>query len=216
MGRLFIAALKICCLWLCFDSRAVFADWSCAPQEPACKSVFVVHNSWHAAIALNREDLSGEVLPELGDFPDARFVEFSWGDRDFFTDPNAGVWSALRAAFWSNGSVVHLVGFNDGVKEFYRGAETTELRLAPPAYRLLIDFISRTFARPAHVGRAQSSPGLFAYSRFYPATAQFSVLRTCNTWVAEALSAAGLPLSPGSVLTAGNLASQLAPLGKPS
>jgi uncharacterized protein (TIGR02117 family) len=214
MSRLFIAALKIVCLWLCFDSRPVFADWSCAPQEPACKQVFIVHNAWHAAIVLNKEDLSSIALPELADFPGARFLEFSWGDRDFFTDPNAGVWAALRAAFWSSGSVLHLVGFNDGVAEFYRGSETTELRLAPPAYRLLIDFLSHAFARPASAGRAQSSPGLFAYSRFYPATARFSLLRTCNTWVAEALSAAGLPVSPGGVLTAGNLASQLAPLGK--
>jgi uncharacterized protein (TIGR02117 family) len=216
MSRLFIAALKIVCLWLCFDSRPVFADWSCAPQEPACNSVFIVHNAWHAAIVLKREDLSSDALPELVDFPDAKFIEFSWGDRDFFTDPNAGVWAALRAAFWSSGSVLHLVGFNDGVAEFYRGSETTELRLAPPAYRLLIDFLSHAFARPASAGRAQSSPGLFAYSRFYPATARFSLLRTCNTWVAEALSAAGLPLSPSGVLTAGSLASQIAPLGKPN
>jgi uncharacterized protein (TIGR02117 family) len=216
MSRLFIAALEIVCLWLCFDSRPVFADWSCAPQEPACNSVFIVHNAWHAGIVLNREDLSSIALPELADFPRVRFVEFSWGDRDFFTDPSAGIWAALRAAFWSSGSVLHLVGFNDGVAEFYRGAETTELRLAPPAFRLLIDFISQTFDRAAPLGRAQSSPGLFAYSRFYPATARFSLLRTCNTWVAEALSAAGLPLSPGSVLTAANLASQLAPLGKPN
>jgi uncharacterized protein (TIGR02117 family) len=216
MGRFFIAALKICCLWLCLDSRLVLADWSCAPLEPACKSVFIVHNSWHAAIVLNREDLSSEALPELADFSGVRFVEFSWGDRDFFTDPDAGVWAALRAAFWSSGSVLHLVGFNDGVAEFYRGAETTELRLAAPAFRLLIEFISQTFDRPAPSRRAQSSPGLFAYSRFYPATTRFSLLRTCNTWIAEALSAAGLPLSPGSVLTAGSLATQLASLGKPN
>src|SRR5574341_978615 len=146
MGRLFIAALKICCLWLFLDSRMLLADWSCAPGEPACKSVFIVHNSWHAAIVLYRGDLSTEALPELVDFPGARFVEFSWGDRDFFTDPNAGVWAALRAAFWSSGSVLHLVGFDDGVAVFYRGSETTELRLATPAYRLLIEFLSQAFA----------------------------------------------------------------------
>jgi uncharacterized protein (TIGR02117 family) len=216
MRRLFIAALKICCLWLCIDVRDVFADWSCAPEDPTCKSVFIVHNTWHAAIVLNRQDLSTDALPELADFPDAKFIEFSWGDRDFFTDPNAGVWAALRAAFWSSGSVLHLVGFNDTVAQFYRGSETTVLRLAAPAYQLLIDFLSQAFARSTPLGRAKSSPGLFAYSRFYPATARFSLMRTCNTWVAEALSAAGLPVSPGGVLTAGSLASKIAPLGNPN
>jgi hypothetical protein len=46
----------------------------------------------------------------------------------------------------------------------------------------------------------------------YPATPKFSLLRTCNTWVAEALESAGVPVSPRMVNTAGNLASQLAQL----
>jgi uncharacterized protein (TIGR02117 family) len=213
VGRI-IRVLPFFCLLLCADSQAAFADWSCTPQEPGCKSVFIVHNAWHAAIVLERKDLSTDALPELADFPDAKFIEFSWGDRDFFTDPNAGVWAALRAAFWSSGSVLHLVGFNNSIAQFYRGSETTELLLAAPAYRLLIDFLSQAFARPAPLGRTQPSPGLFANSRFYPSTGRFSLSRTCNTWVAEALSAAGLPVSPGGVLTAGSLASEIAPLGK--
>ena len=171
---------------------------------------------FRSAIVLDKDDLSTDALPELADFPDAKLIEFSWGDQDFFTDPNAGVWTALRAAFWSAGSVLHLVGFNESVARFYSRAEIFELHLAPAAYRQLILYISQTFARPAPNSRAQARPGLFAYSRFYPATAKFSLLRTCNTWVAEALAAAGLPISPGSVLTAGSLASQIAPLGKPN
>jgi uncharacterized protein DUF2459 len=46
----------------------------------------------------------------------------------------------------------------------------------------------------------------------YPATPKSSLLRTCNTWVAEALESAGVAVSPRMVITVGNLASQLAPL----
>ncbi len=213
MDRRLIAALPAFFLWLWFDARAVIADWSCVPSEPECRSVFIVHNAWHAAIVLPRDHLSVEGLPELADFPNARHIEFSWGDRDFFTDPNAGVWAALRAAFWSAGSVLHLVGFNDSVAQFYRDAEISELRLAPASFRLLVGFISLTFSRPPSTGRAPASPGLFPYSRFYPAREHFSALRTCNTWVAEALAAAGVPIAPGMVLTAGSLASQIESLG---
>ena len=202
-------------LWLLVNAGTALADWVCAPNETSCKTVFVVDNSWHAAIVLSGDDLRIDALPELNDFPDAKFIEFSWGDQDYFPDPNSGIWAALRAAFWSRGSVLHLVGFNQNVSQFYGGAEIFEFRLAPAAHRQLIRFISASFARSNSHGRAQASPGLFAYSRFYPATAKFSVLRTCNTWVAEALASAGLPISPGSVLTAGSLASQLADLGKP-
>jgi len=201
-------------LWLIFSAGTASAEWVCAPSETSCKTVFVVHNSWHAAIVLSRADLGLDDLPELSDFPGAKFIEFSWGDRDFFPDPNSGIWAAMRAAFWSGGSVLHLVGFSENVRQFYRQAEIFELRLTAAAGRQLIRFISQAFARTNSNSSAQASPGLFAYSRFYPATAKFSVLRTCNTWVAEALASAGLPIFPGTVLTASSLASQLADIGK--
>ena len=209
----YVLGLGLCLL---FRASIVLAEWSCAPGEASCKTVFIVHNAWHAAIVLSKDDLSTDALPELADFADARSIEFSWGDQDYFPDPNSGVWAALRAAFWSGGSVVHLVGFNESVARFYSRAEIFELHLGQPAYRQLIFFISQTFARPDANSRGHASPGLFAYSRFYRANGKFSALRTCNTWVAEALEAAGLPISPGSVLTAGSLASQIAPLGKPN
>jgi uncharacterized protein (TIGR02117 family) len=201
-------------LWLFFSAGTARADWLCAPGEASCKTVFIVHNAWHAAIVLSRGDLGLDALPELSDFPDAKFIEFSWGDQDYFPDPNSGIWAALRAAFWSGGSVLHMVGFSENVGQFYPSAEIFDLRLAPAAQQQLIRFISQTFARANSHSRAQASPGLFAYSRFYPATGKFSVLRTCNTWVAEALASAGLPISAGTVLTAGSLASQLADMGK--
>jgi uncharacterized protein (TIGR02117 family) len=200
-------------LWLFFSAGTARADWICAAGETSCKTVFIVHNAWHAAIVLDRGDLSLDALPELSDFPDAEFIEFSWGDQDYFPDPNSGIWAALRAAFWSGGSVLHLVGFNEKVAQFYGRAKIFELRLTAAAERQLILFISQTFARTNSNSRAQARPGLFPYSRFYPATAKFSVLRTCNTWVAEALASAGLPISPGAVLTAGSLASQLVDVG---
>ena len=148
-------------------------------------------------------------MPELADFPAAQFIEFSWGDKDYFPDPQSGVFAAIKAALWSGGSVMHLVGFSGTVDNFYRGAAITELRLNPPAYSRMVDYINETFAREKSLGRARAAPGLFPDSRFYPASRSFSLLRTCNTWVAEALEQAGLPISSGLVITAGNLQSQL-------
>lgn len=104
---------------------------------------------------------------------------------------------------------MHLVGFSDAVDHFYRGATVTELRLSTTAYGRMVDYINETFAREKSLGRARAAPGLFPDSRFYPAKRSFSLLRTCNTWVAEALEQAGLPIASGFVITAGNLRSQL-------
>ncbi len=184
-------------------------EWACSPEKYLCRTVFIVHDSWHAAIVLRRDDLSTATLPELADFPDARFIEFSWGDQDYFPDPSSGFSMALKAAFWSSGSVVHLVGSNDDPRKFYPKAEVIELRLSPTAFNRLIGFLSQSFLRHDSKGRAQASPGLYGYSRFYPSNRKFSLLNTCNTWVAQTLETAGLPLSASRVVTAGQLAEQL-------
>jgi uncharacterized protein (TIGR02117 family) len=189
------------------------AHWACATEEPTCKPVFIIYDSWHAGIVLRKTDIAPHALPELVDFPEAEFIEFSWGDKDYFPDPNAGVFSAIRAAFWSSGSVLHVVGFSADVRSFYPSGELVELRLTTDAYARLLEYISHTFSRPAPGGRAQSSPGLVEYSRFYPATRKFSLLKTCNTWVAEALQSAGLPIAPGQVMTADSLGAQLTAAG---
>jgi uncharacterized protein (TIGR02117 family) len=195
-------------------SRApAMAHWACTTEEATCKPIFIVYDSWHAGIVLRKADIALHALPELVDFPDAEFIEFSWGDKDYFPDPNAGVFSAIKAAFWSSGSVLHVVGFSGAVRSFYRSGEVVELRLTTNAHDRLLEYISHTFSRPAPRDRAQPSAGLVGYSRFFPATRKFSLLKTCNTWVAEALKSAGLPVSPGQVMTADSLASQLTEVG---
>jgi uncharacterized protein (TIGR02117 family) len=203
------ASVFILCLALPLGSAYGLSEWACAPAERDCRSVFIVHDSWHAAIVLRYKDLTIETLPELDAFPGARFVEFSWGDRDYFPDPNPGISLGLKAAFWSSGSVLHVVGFTENLETFYRSGQIVELRLALPAYARLIAYLSGSFAR-AQTRSAQASPGLVANGRFYPSTHKFSLLKTCNTWVAEALQTAGLPIWPGLVMTSGQLADQIA------
>jgi uncharacterized protein (TIGR02117 family) len=185
------------------------SSWSCASTSQDCSSVFVVHDSWHSAIVLRRSDLSSQTMPELNDFPSVQWIEFSWGDRDYFPNPQAGIFAAIRAALWSGGSVVHLVGIDDSLANFYRSASRTELHLTQKAYRRLLDYLGATFLREASTDRARAAPGLFIYSRFYPARRHFGLLRTCNTWTAEALEQAGLPIASGFVISAGQLQRQL-------
>ena len=207
-------AVLLCLLLFAPQARASSIEWECAAPQPSCRSVFIVHSAWHAAIVLRKGDIPSEVVPELVDFPSAQFVEFSWGDKDYFPNPDAGVFAGLKAAFWSSGSVVHVVGLSGDWQAFYAGAAIIELRLMPAAYERLLDFVSKTFSRQAPGDRAQAYPGLFVYSYFYPATRKFSLLKTCNGWVAEALESAGLPIAPSYVITAGQLAEQIAKLNQ--
>jgi uncharacterized protein (TIGR02117 family) len=196
-------------LFLLLTASHAAGGWSCIPDDKNCRPVFIVHDSWHAAIVLRKDDLPTRAVPELADFSEARFIEFSWGDKDYFPDPNSGFSMAVRAAFWSRGSVLHLVGFEENVGTFYPGSKVVELTLSAPAYNRLVTFLSDSFSRLPEKGRATARGGLYPYSRFYPSTGKFSLMNTCNTWVADALETAGLPVSAGFVITAGQLSEQL-------
>lgn len=205
--------LLFCLLFVLADEAA--AAWNCDGNKTNCHSVFIIHDSWHAALVLRKGDIAEKSLPEVSDFPIAESIEFSWGDQDYFPDPNSGVFAALKAAFWSGGSVLHLVGFKGPPADFYPRAEITELRLSTDAFERLIAFITAEFTRADPLLPAKARQGLFAYSRFYAAKSKFSFARTCNTWVAEALNHAGLSIHPASVITASNLADQLTDLPVP-
>jgi len=177
------------------------------------RSVFVVNHGWHSAIVIKKADISGGFLPEARDFPDADYLEIGWGDWDYYQAPDPGLGLALKAAFWSSRSVLHVAGFEGGVENYFGGSETVEIVLSDEAFRLLIQFISGTFSRPDAAAPVETRPGLYPNSRFYSARGRFHLFRTCNTWVAEALRSAGLPINPTYAVTAGNLSYQVKQFG---
>jgi uncharacterized protein (TIGR02117 family) len=189
------------------------AQHSYGNDENATKKIFVVHDKWHSAVVVRTVDLSADILPELNDFPDADYLEFSWGDRDYFPHPTPGLGLTLKAAFWSSGSILHVVGFRGGPADAYPNAEIITIALPTDGFSRFMRFVSETFSRSHPGGAGEALPGLSPNARFYLAQGKFSIFRTCNTWVAEALQAADLPITPAWVITAGSLGRHARPLG---
>ena len=46
--------------------------------------IFVTSNGWHSGIVVAKADLPLDRLPETLDFPEARFLEFGWGDAVYY------------------------------------------------------------------------------------------------------------------------------------
>jgi uncharacterized protein (TIGR02117 family) len=190
-----------------------FAELPSSEAGGKTKSIFVVNYGWHSALVIKKTDISEGVMPEVKDFSDAEYLEVGWGDWDYYQASDPGLRLALKAAFWSSRSVLHVAGFKGAVENYFRGSETVEIVLGEKAHHRLIQFLSDTFSRPAGAAPLETRPGLYANSRFYPATGKFHLFRNCNTWVAEALRSAGLPISTASAFTAGNLSHQVKQLG---
>jgi uncharacterized protein (TIGR02117 family) len=207
LARMLFSVLCVLALAATSGAHSSLADAS--QSNGRTRTIFLLHNGWHAALAVRESDIVLSEFPEKRDFPGAEYFEISWGDADYFPDPNAGMLGAIKAGLWSSGSVIHIVGFVGAVEKIYRDAEIIEITLTSDRFGRLIAFIGADFSRPDPGTKAIASPGLFPNSRFYPARSKFSALRTCNTWLAEALHAAGLPVNPRSVITAGQLAEEV-------
>jgi uncharacterized protein (TIGR02117 family) len=179
-------------------------DAQAPPECATARLVQVIDHGLHAGLLLPAADLL-QRLPALAeDFSDAGFIELGWGDEGFYRNPDAGFAQGVRALFWSGDSVLHLVHLPARPAD---GQLT--LALDEAGYKRLLDYLLASFVLSAD-GRPQSlGPGLYGHSRFYQAKGRYSLLNTCNTWVAEALAAAGLPFASSRPLTASGLMAQL-------
>jgi len=173
------------------------------------RSFYVVNHGLHTGLAIARPDLL-QVLPALAEeFGDGDFVEFGWGDEDFYRAPQATLSLALRALSGSTATVLHAVKIDGDPRRRFAASEVIEVRVTEDGYRRLLAFVAGTFTHSATGTLAVLGPGLYGESRFYQAEGSYSLFYTCNTWVAEALAASSCPMSPTAVIMAGNVMSQL-------
>jgi uncharacterized protein (TIGR02117 family) len=168
-------------------------------------SVSVVSHGWHTGIAVRPADIPDGVWPEHRQLGAAEQLEVAWGDRDFYMAPRGTLRLALRAAFWSSASVLHISAFDRRIDQVFPGQEIVQVRLSQQGLRRLAGFFQDAYARDPAGEIIVLGRGQYASSRFYAAREKYFLLRTCNTWTARALREAGLPIEPLQIVTAAGL-----------
>jgi uncharacterized protein (TIGR02117 family) len=198
MGR------SLASLWLVL-SLALFSG---ADAQARTFTVFVSSNGWHTDITIARSDIPDGRIPESADFPAATLLQFGWGDADYYTEPEPGVFTTLGAAL-PGPAVVHVAGLSRRPSETFAGTEEVEVTLDREAFDRLVDYLHGSFARGGEARVASRARGVYSFSRFYPATGEFYLFNTCNTWTARGLAAAGLDVSTSGVREADDVMRQL-------
>lgn len=190
---------------------AVAAALSFSPPSAAarCKTFYVGGHTRHASIIIDRRDF--DPVKSLGtfDFNGKYWLEFGWGDADFYRANGEDILLGLKALFFPTGAVMHVHGFNGSPASNFPKSEIIELRLTPAGYDRLLAFIRGSFARGADGKTIPLDKGLYGLSRFYEGTGTYSMFNTCNTWAAKALAAAGFPIDPADVGTVGQFLEQV-------
>ncbi len=177
--------------------------------------IFVTSNGWHSGIVVAKADLPPDRLPETVDFPEARFLEFGWGDAVYYPAKQPTLGMSLQAALVPTPAVVHVAGLWGEPARVYPKAEVVSLPIDDENFRRLVDFVDASFERSGAARTATTGPGLYATSRFYPAKGSFHLFNTCNTWTARALAAAGFDVSASGTSRAEALMQQVRALVRP-
>lgn len=175
--------------------------------------VTLVSHGWHVGLAVRRADVSPAVWPDSAALGPVRYLEIGWGDADYYPAVRGHPGLALRAAFASAGSVLHVAGIDAPLAEFFAGSTIIEVPLSSRGFEELTRFIHAAYARDAAGQAIVVGPGIYGASRFYRAEGRYRLFDNSNTWTAKALAAAGCPIDPDDTLTAGSLLRRARDLG---
>lgn len=176
--------------------------------------IYVVSHGWHTGIVIRYTDIPSQLWPEKADFADSTYLEVGWGDEAFYRAPRATLAMALKAALGSKQTVLHVVGFNEAVVEFFPDSEIVSLRVPAQETADLVGFIHRSVMRPPGQPADPLGPGLYGNSWFYPAKGKYSLFYNCNHWVAEGLRRADVPMNVNAAMTSSGVMCQASRVGE--
>lgn len=174
-------------------------------QRPV--AVYVVDHGWHTAIAFEGKYLR-EKLPEHNRMPQTKFLMVGWGDNKYYQAEKASVGLFLRAAFWPTGSLLHITGFDDGVKSNFAGNDVVKAQLSNEGIEQMTSYIADRFQRNEDGEPEYAAAGLYANSVFFKAKGLYFFPRTSNKWTARVLRKSGFPITPFYAITASNVMRQ--------
>lgn len=188
-------------------SRSPYVDEPAHESFKAVRShpVHVVNHGWHASLIIPANHLNQEI-PELRErFGTAAYYEVGWGDREFYQaqDPTIGL--GLQALFRSKGSVVHVVAIPHSPAREFNRLEVISTCLTKQEMSSVSEFLANSFSHSHRGPLVRLKQGLYGNSQFYAGKGRYSLLNTCNTWIARGLQSAGMHLSPSLILTSGSV-----------
>jgi uncharacterized protein (TIGR02117 family) len=179
-----------------------------AGPAPSHEAIYVISGGWHTEVGLPVEALGGSLRALKRDFPSARYLIFGWGARDYYMAQDFGLGDLLRAAV--PGPAVMLVIPLEISPEAFFGASNVFLLHAPPnGTQRLSQFLWEYLVIEENGTPVRIGTGPYPQSVFYASTGTYNLGHTCNTWTAEALRAAGLPVNAAGVVFTGQVLDQL-------
>jgi hypothetical protein len=133
---------------------------------------------------------------------------FGYGKRTFMTAQADRASEYLLGPF-PGPAVIETVGLRSLPPAAYGPEGMVALALPAGGAAALSAFIWNDFARDRTGAPRLVGPGRYDGSRFYDAVSGYNLAHTCNTWIADALHEAGLPIQSDGVVFSGQAMSRV-------
>ena len=178
-------------------------------------TLYVIKRSWHTDIGFDVADLHPPLATLRPALPEAHYLLFGFGDKHYLLN-GGNSFEGMVGAVWPGEGLVLMTGLEGQPEHAFGAAGVARLRVSAAQAERLEEFVWNTLA--THDGIATAlAPGPYDESLYYESTLRYSGLHTCNTWTAEGLRSAGLPVRSFGVEFSWQVWSQVRRLtGQPS
>ena len=168
------------------------ADIVRAAEVGSPVTIYVIKRSWHTDIGFDVADLHPPLATLRAALPEAHYLLFGFGDKHYLLS-RANSFEGMVGAIWPGEGLVLMTGVAGMPEQAFGVAGVTRLRVSAAQAEKLEEFVWNTLV--THDGIATAlAPGPYDESLYYESTLRYSGLHTCNTWTAEGLRSAGLPV----------------------
>lgn len=171
---------------------------------PAEETVTVIGRGWHTELGLAVARLGPPLADLASQFPGAMTLAFGFGDRAFVLARHRNVGDALGALFPDPGLVL-LTVLNTTPQVAFGTAHVVSLRVTRAGFDQIAGFIWNSLATKDGALPRPYGPGPYPGSLFFASAIPYDAFDTCNTWIAEALRAGGIPVQASGVLFASQI-----------
>lgn len=163
-------------------------------------AITVVERDWHTDVCMRTADADPQLLRLTVGYDGSTHLCFGFGDRHYLVSRERGPLTLMSALLPGEGAIL-LTILRDTPGAAFGAANAVELEVDGPGIARLRAFLNRTVQTNDAGAPVSLGDGPYPGGLYFGATARYNAFYTCNTWTAEALREAGIPVQ-GPVLFA--------------
>jgi Protein of unknown function (DUF2459) len=190
--------------WLAVAAVSGCGTVSTPPPGSQAATAFVIDRGWHTDIGIGVEEVHGPLITIEQSFPGVRYLVFGFGDRAYLLARHRTLLDMVGAVLPGPGAML-VTALRAPPTDAFGAEHVIGLPLSQAQLDRLTGFIWNNLQKNSRGLPLVIADGPYPGSIFYASSATYDVAYTCNTWTADALYVAGLPVSPDGVVFASQL-----------